>query len=87
MTRSEAAPALTRQEAAMQANRLRLYDRLPDALARVVWRTVANPAAGRETDGSGPTSWAPQECKDHYNSPETQQWRAAPTLACRQEVM
>ena len=47
----------------------------------------AGPAAGRETDGSGPTSWAPQECKDHYNSPETQQWRAAPTLACGQEVM
>ncbi len=39
------------QAAAMQANRLRLYARLPDdpGLARVVWRTVANAAATPDT--------------------------------------
>jgi hypothetical protein len=39
------------QEAAMQANRLRLYARLPDApgVARLVWRTVANRDATPDT--------------------------------------
>jgi len=44
-------PICTAQDAAMQANRLRVYARLPDAegLARVIWRTVANPAATPDT--------------------------------------
>lgn len=44
-------PRLDKQAATMQANLLRLYARLPDAdgLARVVWRTVANPAATPDT--------------------------------------
>jgi len=50
----------------------------------------AGPAAGRGPAGSGPPSWAPQECKDHYNSPQMQQWRAdhqAQRLAHRQEML
>ena len=50
----------------------------------------AGPAAGRGTGGSGPPAWAPQECKDHYNSPEMQQWRVdhqAQRLAHRQEML
>lgn len=40
---------MTRQEATMQANLLRLYDRLPEPLARVLWRSVANPEARSDT--------------------------------------
>lgn len=40
---------ITAQEAVMQANLLRLYHHLPDALARVIHRTVANPLAGPDT--------------------------------------
>lgn len=40
---------ISRQDAAMQANLLRLYARVPDSLARVVWRTIANPEAGSDT--------------------------------------
>lgn len=44
-------PKIDHQAAAMQANRLRVYSRLPQdaALARLVWRTVANPCATPDT--------------------------------------
>jgi len=41
--------AVSRQEATMQANLLRLYDRLPEGEARLAWRTVANPLATADT--------------------------------------
>lgn len=44
-------PPIDKQAAAMQANLLRLYSRLPidQGLARVIWRTVANPLATPDT--------------------------------------
>ena len=40
---------MNQQEAEMQADSLCLYTNLPRPLAHVVWRTVANPAAGPDT--------------------------------------
>jgi hypothetical protein len=44
-------PPIDKQAATMQANLLRLYARLPNdpGLARVAWRTVANPQASPDT--------------------------------------
>lgn len=44
-------PPIDKQAATMQANLLRLYARLPNdpGLARVAWRTVANPQATPDT--------------------------------------
>jgi len=44
-------PPIDKQEATMQANLLRLYSRLPhdQVLARVIFRTLANPQATPDT--------------------------------------
>lgn len=42
-------PPLTRFAAETQATDLALNSRLPPALARVIWRSVANPLAGPDT--------------------------------------
>ena len=44
-------PPIDKQAAAMQANLLRVYSRLPrdEAAATLIWRTVANPRATPDT--------------------------------------